>query len=235
MKSTFAAVLVCATMLAAGQPASAADLCRCWQENMSVRLLGLRLLVSLPGGGAAYSNPNRKESNCHTRCACPGLRIKGIVSGSTACAGRWCLSGAGGVVNGDGTVSLLAGGMLSKRDQRGYPEVLAVGSGACDAGAGPSFEPDVCQCRQVALKTDSPGSSTCRTRCRCRGVRGGLGDTAGALGDGEGWRILGRGEAVAPGGFFHSGHVYLSAGSELRKVDRRGIPTVLAVGSDVCP
>ena len=233
MKSTIATALVCATMLAAGLHASAEELCRCWQENASVSALGISLRQF--GRVGLVSSPNRPEAVCHTRCACRGLSLSPslYVGGKVACSEEgWCLTGAGGLDNEDGTVSLFAGGVLSRRDPRGYPDVLAVGTGACVTGAGPRFEAGVCRCRQEDPKADSSGATVCTTRCRCSGVRGGrdYGDyfaLGGALGGGERWRILG-------GGFVYDDVVHLLDGAELRRVDRRGVPTILAVGTDAC-
>ena len=125
MKSTAAAALACIAMLGAAQHASADELCRCWQETTSVS----KLFVSTR---QAFLNLNREEPSCHTRCACPGLRIKGIALDGTICVDHWCLSGAGGVGNGDETVSLFSGGELSRLDHQGASTVVAVGSDACD-------------------------------------------------------------------------------------------------------
>ena len=136
MKATIAAVLAYA-MLGTGQIAKAEDVCQCWQENTSVSTLFVNTRQAL-------FDLNREEPNCHTRCKCHGLSIAGIVfDGATVCTNGWCISGGGGVDNGDGTVSLFAAGELSMLDHPNAPvvhrdgvfvsprTVLAVGSGKC--------------------------------------------------------------------------------------------------------
>ena len=128
MKSTLAAALACAAMLATGPLAGADDVsapaCQCWQENLA--------------DVAAFKDLFPGISACNTRCKCRGLPIGGYIiesagDDSVTCIARekWCVSGPGGF-HGDGTVILFAGSELSVQDQRDDFTVLAVGSDDCD-------------------------------------------------------------------------------------------------------